>query len=509
MTKGHVYLVGAGPGDPGLLTVKGEQCLKRAQVVVYDRLVNPRLLSLAPAEAELKYAGKSPEGHTLSQQEINNLLVAEAASGKTVVRLKGGDPFVFGRGGEEAEALAEAGISFSVIPGISSAVAVPAYAGIPVTHRRLSSSLAVITGNEEPGKAEAGIEWSSLARDRGTLVFLMGRKNLAAICSRLIGQGKDPGTPAAAIERGTTAGQRTVTGALGDIAERVDRAGLCNPLVLVVGHVVGLRSHLNWREDEPLFGRRILVTRPQKQSAGLTRALEERGAEVLEWPAIEIVPPTDPGPLEQAVRQVADYDWLVFTSANGVKAFFDRLFNAGGDSRQIAGVKLAAIGAATAKALRGFGLRADVMPGVYVAEELLKALARLVSEGDRILLPRAAGARALLPQGLRGLGAQVDEVEAYRASPPAGGENSLRQLLQQNRMDVVVFTSSSTASNFAAMTGGEMNELLQGSVIASIGPITSRTLNDLGFRPAIQAQQATAAGLAEAIETYFAGRNLL
>lgn len=505
MDVGKVYLVGAGPGDPGLLTVKGRACLEKAEVVVYDRLANLRLLRYAPPQAELIYAGKKPGGHSLSQEAINDLLVAKAKEGKVVVRLKGGDPFVFGRGGEEAEALAAHGIPFEVVPGVTAAVAVPAYAGIPVTHRRYNSSLAIVTGNEEPGKEKDTVAWDKLAGGVGTLVFLMGRQNLPAICAQLIKHGRDPATPVAVIERGTTPEQRTVVGTLENIERLAGEAGITNPAVIVVGEVVALREKLAWREKEPLFGRRIVITRALAQAGTLAAALEARGAEAWEFPTIEIVPPADPGPLEKAAAEVGSYDWLIFTSANGVKAFLERLFARGKDGRSLSGVKIGVIGEATARALREWGLQADLVPEDYRAEGLLAALEGEEMAGKRVLLPRAEVVRPVLARGLRERGAAVDEVVAYRTVPPKTQSAALRSLLEDGRVDAITFTSSSTVRNFYAVFGEETPSLLRGVAVASIGPVTSETARELGLTVSIEASTSTVPGLVEAIVKYFQG----
>jgi uroporphyrinogen III methyltransferase/synthase len=474
-------------------------------VVVYDRLVNPQLLRYAPPGAELIYAGKQPGGHALSQEVINALLVAKAREGKIVVRLKGGDPFVFGRGGEEAEALADQGIPFEVVPGVTAAVAVPAYAGIPVTHRRYNSSLAIVTGNQEPGKEKGAIAWDKLAGGASTLVFLMGRQNLAAICAQLHKHGRDPATPVAVIERGTTPSQRTVVGTLADIEQRASKAGIRNPAVIVVGGVVALREKLAWREKEPLFGRRIVITRALAQAGTLAQALEDLGAEVWEFPTIEIVPPTDASPLARAAAEASSYDWLIFTSANGVKAFFECLFAQGRDSRSLSGVKIAVIGEATARALRHWGLQADLIPTHYRAEGLLAALEGEEMAGKRVLLPRAEAARPILAEGLRQRGAVVDEVVAYRTVPPRSQTEAMRALLAGGGVDAITFTSSSTVRNFCALFGSDAPGLLRGVAVASIGPVTSETARELGLPVTVEAAVSTVPGLVEAIVQYFQG----
>ncbi|MBI4796643.1 MAG: uroporphyrinogen-III C-methyltransferase, partial [Deltaproteobacteria bacterium] len=369
-----VYLVGAGPGDPGLITVKGRKVLRKAQVVVYDQLASPELLKEAPADAEIIYVGKKAGAHALPQEGINQLLVDKARAGLTVVRLKGGDPFVFGRGGEEALALAAAGLPFEVVPGVTAAVAVPAYAGIPVTHRGLASLVTFITGHEDPTKEASAIPWNVLAKTQGTLVFLMGVKNLADNCRRLVEGGRSPETPAAVIEKGTTLEQRAVTGVLGNIAAKAQEAAVKPPAILVVGEAVSLRESLKWWETRPLWGKTAVVTRTREQASALVALLAGAGARCLEVPTIDIGPPDDFAPLDQALGNLSRYKWVVFTSANGVTAFLNRLFAQGKDVRALGGAKIAAIGPATAQALREHGLVADVMPAQFKAEVLLEAL---------------------------------------------------------------------------------------------------------------------------------------
>ena len=384
--KGKVYLVGAGPGDPELLTLKGARCLKKAQAVVYDFLANPALLDLAPEAAERKYVGKKGGDHTMGQEDINRLLCDLAAQGKTVVRLKGGDPFVFGRGGEEASALAAAGQDFEIVPGVTSAIAAPAYAGIPVTDRRCSTEVAFITGHEDPTKESSSINWAALA-GMGTLVFLMGVKNLPYICRRLMEHGKPPHTPAAAVRWGATPKQETLTGTLATLPDLAAQAGLKPPAVFIVGDVVELRPELAWFDRLPLFGKRILVTRARKQASRLSQTLTEMGAEVVEIPTIAIQPPADSGPLHNAVEQVESYQWIIFTSANGVEAFFAALDNAGKDARSLAGARLAAIGSATAQSLGKRGLKTDVTAQSFTAEGYWSVWSRKMSKASACFCP--------------------------------------------------------------------------------------------------------------------------
>jgi uroporphyrinogen III methyltransferase/synthase len=499
-----VYLVGAGPGDPGLITVKGLEVLRRADVVVYDQLASPELLQEAPAGAELIYVGKKAGAHALPQGGINELLVAKARAGLTVVRLKGGDPFVFGRGGEEAEELAAAGIPFEVVPGVTSAVAVPAYAGIPVTHRRYTTLVTVITGHEDPAKEASTIPWAALGQNPGTLVFLMGVKNLAANCRRLVAAGRAPETPAAVIQSGTTASQRTVVGTLADIAAKAKAADIRPPAVLVVGGVVELAETLKWWENRPLWGKTAFVTRSREQASRLVELLGAAGAHCLEVPTIEIVEPADWTPLDAALRDLARYDWVIFTSANGVSALMDRLFHMGLDVRALGRAKIAVIGPATAEALKNYGLRADVVPDTFQAEGLLAVLTPQITPGTRILLARAEQARDVLPDGLTLLGAEVDIVPVYRARPPQAVPPEAAAVLESGRVDILTFTSSSTVHNFAGLVGQtRFQSLAANAAVASIGPITTATLSEYGLTPQIEPAAFTIPALAAAIVEYF------
>lgn len=498
--KGTVYLVGAGPGDPGLLTLKGKRCLEEAEVIVYDYLANERLLAYTRPDAERIYVGKRGGEHTLSQREINALLIDRARAGKTVVRLKGGDPFIFGRGGEEAEALVEAGIPFEVVPGITSAIAAPAYAGIPLTHRDLASTVAFVTGQEDPVKEISGIDWQALAHV-GTVVFLMGVKQLPEIVKRLIAHGRPPDTPVAVIRWGTRAEQETVVGTLHDIQEKAE--GLTPPAVTVVGEVVRLRDRLRWFEGKPLFGRRIVVTRAREQQSAFAELLERYGAEVLECPTIAILPPEDWTDLDEALDRISSYHWLIFTSVNGVHFFLQRLRERGRDLRAIAGIKVAAIGPATASALEESGLRPDCIPQEYRAEALVETL-RGDLRGMRFLLPRAAEAREALPEGLRGRGAVVEVVPTYRTVKVADHTRRIRELLQAKRIDAVTFTSSSTVVNFVEMFPGEdLPTLFRDVTIACIGPVTAETLARYGLTTHIMPEEYTIPALAHALLTHF------
>ena len=502
--RGKVYLVGAGPGDWRLITVRGLELLQAADAVVYDRLADEGLLALAKDDAELLYVGKAAGDHALPQEEINRLLAGRAAAGKTVVRLKGGDPFVFGRGGEEALYLAQQGIPFEIVPGVTSAVAVPAYAGIPVTHRGVAASFAVITGHEDPGKAASAINWPGLARGLDTLVFLMGVENIEFITEQLIKNGRPPGTPAAAIRWGARPEQEVLTGTVANIAQKVRGRGLKPPAVLIVGEVVRLREDLAWYDTKPLFGRTVLVTRAREQASLLAAELEDRGARVLAAPVIKIAAPEDYGPLDASIGSLPAYQWVIFTSANGVDAFFRRLAAHRLDARALGGARVAAIGVPTAERLRSFGIIADIVPAEFRAEGIVAALDGLVGPGDRVLIPRAAAARDVLPVKLAEAGAAVDVVPAYRTVPGEAQREAVARELAAGRVDIVTFTSSSTVVNLLELLGPEGKELLSRTTVACIGPITAGTCFDHGIEPRIIAEEFTIKGLVEAIEQYFA-----
>ncbi len=496
---GSVTLVGAGPGDPDLITLRGVEALRQAEVIVYDYLAPCDLLDYAPPGAERIYVGKKAGRHACTQEQINALLVRLAREGRRVVRLKGGDPFVFGRGGEEAEALAAAGIPCEVAPGVSSAVAVPAYAGIPVTQRGLASSMAIVTGHEDPGKPQSDLDWPALAR-MDTLVFLMGVANLGVIAAALMAQGRAPGTPVAVIQWGTLGRQRTVTGTLADIAARVQQAGLGAPAVTVVGQVVTLRDRLRWFERRPLFGLRVLVTRTLEQSGRLTAALRGLGAEVLQCPLIETAPPASWERLDAAIRRLGDYQWLVLTSANGVGAFFARLTEAGLDARALAGVRVAAIGPATAAELARHGVRADVVPSQYTGAAIAEAMGAV--GGQRVLLARAGVANPALAERLRAGGAEVEEAVAYRTLRPAGLETRLPALLAA--ADIITFTSGSTVRHLVEALGpGIAAQALERVAVACIGPVTAEAARSAGLQPAIIAGEYTIDGLIRAIIAWY------
>ena len=498
---GKVYLVGAGPGDPGLLTLRGKQCLEEADVVLYDYLANPALLSHVRAGAELVYVGRRGRGTYQDQAEVNRLMIEKAREGHVVVRLKGGDPFVFGRGGEEAEAVATAGLEFEVVPGVTSAVAVPAYAGIPVTHRTLASTVTFVTGHEDPDKSVTTMEWPRLATVEGTLVFLMGMKNLPSIVEHLTREGKAPDTPVALIRWGTRSQQHTIVGTLGDIVQKAAEEAMEPPTIIVIGSVVRLRTQLNWFEKRPLFGRRIIVTRAREQAPELSGLLTMAGAEAVECPTIQIVPPDDWKALDQALSELGRFHWLIFTSVNAIKPFMDRLRHQGLDIRALAGLTVCCIGPRTAEALASYGLRADLVPDEFHAEGLIQALSSRRLTGQRILIPRAAVAREVLPEQLRACGAEVHVVTAYRTILPDVDRERFKDLFRQRAVDIVTFTSSSTVRNFAALFDSleEMHKLMVPVATASIGPITARTVREYGLPVTIEAPEHTIPVLVDAI----------
>lgn len=478
-----VYLVGAGPGDPGLLTVRGAEVLARADVVVHDRLSAQELLDLAPAHAERIDVGKAPKAHRMAQDDISALLVERGRTGQTVVRLKGGDPFVFARGSEEAAALAAAGVAYEVVPGITSALAVPAYAGIPVTQRFSSTSFTVVTGHEDPTSGEGTVDWDAVARTGGTLLILMGVGRWAKIADRLLAAGLPPETPTAAVRWGTRPDQSTVRATLATLGHHE----LAAPSVIVVGAVAA--EELTWFEDRPLFGRTVVVTRARAQASGLAARLRELGAAVVEAPAIEIGDPADGGAsLRDAVAGIASFDWVVLTSPNGVHRTFAHL----PDARALAATKVAAIGPGTAEALAGYRVVADLVPERFVAESLLTALPAPPPEGGRILLARAAVARDVLPDGLRAAGWEVTVAEAYRTRPAELDADDLAAIAAA---DAVTFTSSSTVTHFCDAVGADHVP----PTVVSIGPITSATARDRGLTVTAEADPHTIDGLVAAV----------
>ena len=479
-----VYLVGAGPGDPGLITVRGADMLRRADVVVHDRLLAPSLVDLAPDGAERVYVGKAPGAAEMTQEAINHLLVERGRAHETVVRLKGGDPFVFGRGGEEAEALAAAAVPFEVVPGVSSALAAPAYAGVPVTHRGRSTHFTVVTGHEEPGKDGGDVDWHALAQTGGTLVILMGAGRIAEIARDLQAGGLAPDTPAVAVRNGTRADQHTTRATLATIAT----AGVEAPSAIVIGEVAGL--DLTWFEARPLFGRRVVVTRAREQASELRARIESLGAAVVELPSIEVQP------LDVVLPDLTGYAWVVFTSANGVDAFFERgLAPAGRDARALAGLQVAVIGPGTAAALAARGVRADLVPARFVAEALVETFPAAPATGARVLLARAEQARGALPDGLRERGYEVDVLPVYRTVATTPDPDTLERV-RRGDVEAITFTSSSTVDNLCDLLGTVPDPQ---PLVVSIGPITSKTATSRGLRVDAEATEHTIDGLVDAL----------
>ena len=499
--SGKVYLVGAGPGDLGLVTLRAKECIENADVIIYDHLANPETLGWARDGTEIIYVGKTPGESRSDQNEINALLIEKAREGKQVVRLKGGDPFVFGRGAEEAQAIADAAIQFEIVPGITSSIAGPAYAGIPVTHRAHNSHVTFFTGHEDPAKTESAIDYAALARLGGTQVMLMGVERLGSITSEMMKHGVRSDLPVALVRWATTGQQETVTGTLRDIAQKAVANGFAAPAVAVFGEVVALRDKLNWYERRPLLGKRIVVTRTRKQASVLSSKLRALGAHVIELPTIRIEPPSDLREFAELVQDAHIYDWIVFTSANGVEAFFDIFFKLYDDSREIGGARIAVIGPATAQRVKDFHLHVDLQPNESVAEDLVREFKKQGSiENLKILLVRAEKARDVLPKELSALGAIVDEAFAYRTVPETRDTSGARQQLAKDGADLVTFTSSSTVENFLALG----LPWPKGMRVASIGPITSKTARDNGLKIEVEANRHDIDGLVEAIGDFFA-----
>ncbi|MEY2499988.1 MAG: uroporphyrinogen methyltransferase / synthase [Verrucomicrobiota bacterium] len=501
--KGKCFLVGAGPGDLGLVTLRAKECVERAEVIVYDYLCNPEMLRWAPENAERIFAGKKAGAHTLTQEQINGLLVEKTREGKTVVRLKGGDPFLFGRGGEEAQALAAGGLPFVIVPGVTSAIAGPAYAGIPVTHRGKNSHVTFFTGHEDPEKSESAIDFAALAKLGGTQVMLMGVERIGAIAREMLANGVRKDLPVAVIRWATTERQETLVAALENVAERVAVEGFAAPAIVVFGEVVNLRKELNWFEDRPLFGKRIVVTRTRTQAGVLTEQLRSLGADVIELPTIRIEPPTDLRAFAELVQDAHAYDWLVFTSPNGVSAFFDLFYKLYDDAREIGAARIAAIGPATAQRLKDFHMHVDLQPEEFVAESLVREFRKAGGlENLRVLIARAEKARDLLPKELSALGAIVDEGFAYRTVPETRDDIGARRRLLEEGADLITFTSSSTVENFLAL-GLPWPPKMQ---LASIGPVTSKTARDHGLEVAIEARRHDIPGLVEAVRKFFSAQ---
>ncbi|MBI1824391.1 MAG: uroporphyrinogen-III C-methyltransferase [Nitrospirae bacterium] len=503
MTRGKVYLVGAGPGDPKLLTLKGKECLEEADVIFYDSLVNPDILDFSKTGTEKIFVGKKGDG-SFQQAEINARVIQKAMEGKTVVRLKGGDPFIFGRGGEEAEALVEEGLPFEVVPGITSAIAVPAYAGIPLTHRGLSSSVAFITAHEDPSKLESSIDWSRISTGIGTLVFFMGLGNLKTIVKQLIKNGRSPDTPIALIRWGTRYDQKSVIGTLSNILKKSDENELEPPVLILVGEVIQLREKLNWFEKRPLFGKKILITRSKEQSKDFSDLLFYYGAEPVIFPTISLVPPESWEEMDLAIRSLEKYDWILFSSVNGVHFFMSRLKVLGKDIRVLHRIKICAVGSSTAEDLLKYGIQCDLVPASFQGESVVEAFQEMDIKGLSFLIPRAKEAREVIPESLRKMGAKVDLVTAYKNIRPHDNIDRIKRLLIDNKIAVLTFTSSSTVKNFLDLfQSRELKNIFNNTKIASIGPITSQTLREAGFAVDIQPQEHTIKALTDAILEYY------
>ncbi|MCX7817416.1 MAG: uroporphyrinogen-III C-methyltransferase [Syntrophales bacterium] len=497
--KGKVYIVGAGPGDPDLITLKGIRYLRDADVIIHDHLVSDELLAYTKTGAVIIYAGKERAKHTLSQKEINDLLVEKAREGLSVVRLKGGDPFVFGRGGEEAEYLAAAGIPYEIVPGVTSAIAVPAYAGIPVSHRGLSSTFAIVAGQ---GEGEENIPWRSL-RDIDTVVFLMGVKNLSHICNSLIKEGKDPETPVALIHWGTTPNQFTITGSLATIAHKAEEVGIKPPAVFVAGPVVRLREIIAWFEKKPLFGVGVVVTRAKGQLEPFAGMLRDLGARVLLFPTIEIAPPTDWAVLDGVLKRIGKYEWLIFTSVNGVKFFFKRLREKNMDVRELKGIRIAAIGPVTASLLSEKGLNVEIVPQEFDSAGFVEAFRKWNIKGSRVLILRTELAGNLLQEGLKKQGAHVEVVPVYRTEVPQESKKEvMERWLASGLVNVLTFTSSSTVANFCKIMGSDFTPPKEVK-IAVIGPVTAEEARKRGFSVDIQPRVYTVSALVDEIKRYF------
>lgn len=505
---GKVYLVGAGPGDPGLITLRGKYLLERADVVVYDYLANKKLLRHVSPSAELVYVGKKGGGlHAYTQEGINELLIEHGKAGKMVVRLKGGDPFIFGRGAEEIEELVAVDVPFEVVPGVTSATAAATYAGIPITHRKYTGSVAFITGHEDPTKRKSNIYWDKLATGAGTLVIFMGIKNLPIITKKIIKHGRDPQTPVAVVRWASTPEQHSVEGTLETITDVVREAGIKPPALVVVGEVVKLRKTIDWYEKRPLFGKKIVVTRTREQASELVALLEENGADCLEYSTINIEPVEDYSILDRELDNLDACDWLLFTSLNAVTYFFKHLHEQGRDARALAGAKIAVVGRATGEELLKYGIQADLVPEKFTGEGLAEALISKGVDGQRIVLPRAMVARDVLPGMLKEAGADVVVAPVYQNVPPKGRKEQLREELAEHKVDMVTFTSSSTVTNFLTMvdasTEAELHELLGDVEIAAIGPITSKTVADNGLKVDVQPETYTITDMVDAIVDHY------
>jgi len=505
---GKVYLIGAGPGDKELFTVKGKEILETADVIIYDYLVNTKLLDYAKDSAEVIYVGKKSGQKEMSQRAINSLLARFAKKGKIVARLKGGDPVIFGRGGEEAQELVKREVPFEIVPGVSSVSAVPAYAGISLTDRHYTSSFAVVTGHEDPTKEKSSIPWSALSQ-MGTVVFLMGIKNLKHNMAKLIKEGKSPDTPVAVITWGTYTHQKTLTGTLVNIAEMVKKnKDITSPGIVVVGEVVNLREVINWYETKPLFGKTIVVTRPKDQASELIKIFEAEGGNVIPFPTIKITPPKSYKSLDKAIENIEQYEWIVFTSVNGVQSFFDRLKHLGKDIRTLHKAKIAAIGEITAQKVQSRDIKVEMVPENYKAEGLIKLFKKNKIKGSKILIPRAKVARDILPESLIKMGANVDVITSYVTRKPTKLQtNKLIKLLDEEKIDLITFTSSSTVRNFFELIPN-FKQIKNKPLIACIGPITAKTVRDHGYKTVIIPKHYTVKHLGDKITEYFSKSNL-
>ncbi len=502
MTK--TYLVGAGPGDPGLLTLKARDVLAAADVVIYDYLANESMLEYCGKDTELIYAGKRGGEHTLSQEEINRLLVEKAKSGFTVARLKGGDPFVFGRGAEEVEELREGGVEVEIVPGVTSAVAALAYAGIPLTHRKCASSACLITGHEDPNKPESLHNWQSLANSSSTLVFFMGVKKINNICDNLLQHGLDPQTPAALVRWGTTCMQESLFSSISDIPEKAKSEGFSPPALLVIGDVVNMKQEPSWFEKKSLLGNGVIVTRAREQASSLRSILEDMGACVYQFPTIAIQPMEDYSALKESIQNIQDYKWIVFTSVNGVKYFWEQLEAMDLDARSLGQCRIAAIGPATANRLVDKGIKPDFVPDTYVAESIVQGLLDRNVQGEKVLIPRAEKAREVLPGELEEAGAKVEVLPVYKTVLAEESSGKINQAIEQGSIQYITFTSSSTVENFFQLfSPRELANYVPNNIkLACIGPITARTLENYGFQADIIPEEYTIPGLASALDKF-------
>lgn len=505
---GKVYLVGAGPGDPNLITVRGKYLLEKAEVIVYDYLAGKKLLKHVPDDAEYIYVGKKGGvRHPVPQDKINQLLIDKAKAGKFVVRLKGGDPFIFGRGGEEIQELHAAKVAFEIVPGVTSATAAATYAGIPITHRDFTASVAFLTGHEDPTKENSNIDWAKLATGAGTLVIYMGIKNLPIIVENLLKHGRAASTPVAVVRWASTPEQRSVVGTLETITQVVQDAEIKPPSLIIVGEVVSLRDTINWFEKRPLFGKKILVTRTREQASELVSGLEEHGAHCVECSTINIQPNDSYEVLDGEFERLDEYHWILFTSLNGIKYFFERLYEKGLDARDMRGPSIGVVGKSTADLLHTYGLNADLIPPTFTGEGLGRSLLDQGVEGRNVLLPRALQAREILPEILRGAGARVTVAPVYKNVLPEGRKEDLREELESGTVDMITFTSSSTVRNFLSMLEPkdeqELTDLLKDVKIAAIGPITAKTVTDNGLTVDLQPESYTISDMVDAVVNYY------